>query len=263
MEDLLENLSQLTIVVPIIEAANKKELITGDRITDDEADGKIFNATIQLGTVGGGAIASRGVGALRMIAVSAAGDITATTVSVTGERLQLPPGLTMTLSILSAYGVQNGMIKTFKTPGGRTIEIGNVESVADASKGGKYSDSYLFYKYKEILVKDDVLNNSYKIIEGKDFGDQKLIKELTKDGSNIKNWAKMESLYTYTNEYGSGEIHYYYNEVTGAVSYYDCKMKISVPKNLRGNLKCTTCDKGNFWILKLDENMIPIGVREW
>ena len=40
-------------------------------------------------------------------------------------------------------------------------------------------------------------------------------------------------------------------------------MKISVPKNLRGNLKCTTCNKGNFGILKLDENMIPIGVREW
>lgn len=104
------------------------------------------------------------------------------------------------------------------------------------------------------------MNNSYKIIEGKDLHDQNLIDALTKDGSNILDWAKMESSYTYTNEYGTGRIHYYYNEKTGVVSYYDCKMKIKVPKTLVGKLKYTICSKDNFWIIELDENMIPIGV---
>lgn len=92
--------------------------------------------------------------------------------------------------------------------------------------------------------------------------DQKLIEELTKDGSNISDWVKMESVYSYTNEYGTGKIHYYYNQKTGTVSYYDCKMKIKVPRDLVGNLDIATCSKDNFWIIELDENMIPTGVRK-
>ncbi|ENQ3105312.1 hypothetical protein ACEOWJ_001284 [Bacillus cereus] len=49
-------------------------------------------------------------------------------------------------------------------------------------------------------MKDDVLNNSEEIITGDKFGDKKLIAELTKDGSNIEDWSKMESEYSYTND---------------------------------------------------------------
>jgi hypothetical protein len=123
------------------------------------------------------------------------------------------------------------------------------------------SDSYLYQKYKESLVKDDVLNNSEEIIKGAKLGDKKLIAELTKDGSNIEDWSKMESKYSYTNEYGTGKIHYYMNVKTGKVSYYDAKMKISAPKAIRDKLKYTKTDKDGFWIIDLDENLIPIGVR--
>ncbi|WP_243143326.1 hypothetical protein [Clostridium estertheticum] len=88
----------------------------------------------------------------------------------------------------------------------------------------------MYQKYKESLVKDDVLNNSEEIITGDKLGDKKLIAELTKDGSNIEDWSKMESNYSYTNEYGTGKIHYYMNVRTGKVSYYDGKIKISAPK---------------------------------
>lgn len=109
------------------------------------------------------------------------------------------------------------------------------------------------------MVKGDVLENSREIITGDKFGDKRLISELTKDGSSISDWSKMESLYWYTNEYGTGKIHYYKNITTGEVSYYDAKMKISAPKDVRGNLMITTTDKDGFWIIDLDENLIPKG----
>lgn len=43
----------------------------------------------------------------------------------------------------------------------------------------------MYQKYKESLVKDEVLNNFEEIITGDKLGDKKLIAELTKDGSNI------------------------------------------------------------------------------
>lgn len=47
---------------------------------------------------------------------------------------------------------------------------------------------------------------------------------------------------------------------TGKVNY-DAKMKISAPKSIRSRLKNTVTDKDGFWIVDLDENLIPIGVK--
>lgn len=67
---------------------------------------------------------------------------------------------------------------------------------------------------------------------------------------------------TYTNKYGTGKIHYYMNVRTGKVSYYDAKMKISAQKSIRSGLNNTVTDNDGFWIVDLDENLIPIGVRK-
>ncbi|BCN32205.1 hypothetical protein [Anaeromicropila herbilytica] len=99
------------------------------------------------------------------------------------------------------------------------------------------NDAYNYQQYKKSLIKDDVLENSEVIITGDKLGDKKLISELTKDGSSINDWAKMESTYSYNSEYGNGKIHYYKNLKTGEVSLYDAKMKVPVPQNLRGRLK--------------------------
>ena len=146
----------------------------------------------------------------------------------------------------------------------RSIYLEKQESKWSSKKSAGYSasDAYAYKKYKESLVKEDVLENSKLIISGDKFGDKKLIAELTKDGSSISDWAKMESIYSYTNDYGTGKIHYYKNIKTGEISYYGAKMKISVPKDLRGKLTNTITDKDNFWIIDLDENLMPIGVRK-
>ena len=139
-------------------------------------------------------------------------------------------------------------------------------NLTDRAKGVQNSstadDIFSFDRYKETLVKGDVLENSKSIIEGEKLGDKKLIKELTADGSKISDWAKMESAYSYTNEWGTGKIHYYKNIKTGEINYYDAKMKIQAPKDLKSNLINTAVDKDGYWIVELDENLIPIGVRK-
>ena len=140
----------------------------------------------------------------------------------------------------------------------------SVKKTSNVTKGTGYNakDASAYQKYKQSLVKGDVLENSEVIITGDKFGDQKLISELTKDGSTIKDWAKMESTYSYTTEFGSGKIHYYKNVKTGKISFYDAKMKVPVPKSLRGNLFNTVTDKDGFWIIDLDEDLITKGVRQ-
>lgn len=56
----------------------------------------------------------------------------------------------------------------------------------------------------------------------------------------------MEYVYSYTNKYGTGKIQYYKNMETRKISYYDGKMKISVPKSIRNYLKNTVTDKNDF-----------------
>lgn len=105
------------------------------------------------------------------------------------------------------------------------------------------------------MIKDETLSNSEKIINGEDLWDQKAKDILTSDGSNLKDWYKMESDFEYTTEYGKGKIHYYKNVETGKVSPFDIKMKISKPKKLRNYVG------DDFWILDLDENFNPINIR--
>ncbi len=106
------------------------------------------------------------------------------------------------------------------------------------------------------------MENSRTIINGADLKDQTLIKTLTRDGSSINDWAKMESIYEYSTDFGSGRIHYYKNLKNGQVNYYDAKLKISVPTDLKKNLKDPSVVKDGFWIVDVDENFLPIGVRK-
>ncbi|URZ00259.1 hypothetical protein CLROS_024410 [Clostridium felsineum] len=117
------------------------------------------------------------------------------------------------------------------------------------------NDLYAYQQYRKVLMKEDIINNSKKIINGADLWDQKAVDILTKDGSNINEWWKMESKYLYNTEFGEGKIHYYENSKTGEVSSFDSKIKISKPKNLRSN------PKDLFWIIDLDKNFIPTKMR--
>lgn len=117
------------------------------------------------------------------------------------------------------------------------------------------SDLIAFQKYKKLLMKDDIINNSNKIINGADLWDQKAIDILTKNDTDINDWWKMESKHSYATEFGEGKIHFYQNVKTGEISSFDSKLKIPKPKNLRNN------PKDLFWIIDLDENFIPVKLR--
>lgn len=104
-------------------------------------------------------------------------------------------------------------------------------------------------------MKDDIINNSNKIINGADLWDQKAIDILTKNDTDLNDWWKMESKHSYATEFGEGKIHFYQNVKTGEISSFDSKLKIPKPKNLRNN------PKDLFWIIDLDENFIPVKLR--
>ncbi|MCB5954267.1 hypothetical protein [Enterococcus sp. CWB-B31] len=106
-------------------------------------------------------------------------------------------------------------------------------------------------------MKGDILDNSTPIISGSDLKDPKLVSELTKNGDSMTDWAKMESAYSYETTMGKGKIHYYKNLKTGEINFYDAKMKIPIPKDLRIREGITDL----FWIVDLDSNFIPQGVR--
>ncbi|MEK5031076.1 hypothetical protein MKY96_06525 [Paenibacillus sp. FSL R7-0302] len=120
---------------------------------------------------------------------------------------------------------------------------------------GKASDIYKHQQYKQSILKEDVLSNSDVIIKGEDLWDEKALKTLTNDGTKIEDWAKMTSKQQYETPYGKGEIHFYQNQVTGKVSSFDIKLKVSKPKSLRVN------ENDLFWIIELDADFNIKGVR--
>ncbi|WP_299461803.1 RHS repeat-associated core domain-containing protein [uncultured Microscilla sp.] len=103
------------------------------------------------------------------------------------------------------------------------------------NRNGSSKNSSYFQKYKADLAKaekgslytangkinPEIIGNSEAIINGADLGNQSLRKLLVSDGSKLKDWNKMGF------SHGSGknrvQLHYYYNESTGKVYYYDYK----------------------------------------
>lgn len=118
-------------------------------------------------------------------------------------------------------------------------------------------NSAQYQKYKNELIKGDILENSKPIISGADLKDPKVISELTKNGSSMSDWAKMESSYSYETSMGRGKIHYYKNLKTGDISFYDVKMKVPIPKDLKIRNEHTE----DFWIIDLDNNFMPKGAK--
>ncbi|EGO8244378.1 T7SS effector LXG polymorphic toxin [Enterococcus faecalis] len=128
-------------------------------------------------------------------------------------------------------------------------------SVASVPKNSRNSTQY--QQYKNELMKGDIIENSKPIISGSDLKDTKVISELTKNGSSMSDWAKMESTYSYETSMGKGKVHYYQNLKTSETSFYDVKMKVPIPKDLK--IRNGLID--DFWIIDLDNNFIPKGVR--
>lgn len=75
------------------------------------------------------------------------------------------------------------------------------------------------------------------------------LNDLPYDMPSYLYWTIKQVVYrrdSYTNEYGTGKIHYYKNVVSGKINYYDAKMKISSPKLIRDRLINKVTDKDGF-----------------
>ncbi|MBC1896207.1 T7SS effector LXG polymorphic toxin [Listeria booriae] len=135
------------------------------------------------------------------------------------------------------------------------LNLNSRRVVSPISAGSGADDVYSFQRYKESLIKGDVVEHSTAIMPGEKMGDPKVISELTKDGSAMSDWAKMESDFSYETQFGKGKAHYYKNMKTGEVSTFDAKIKVPKPKDLRSSVG------DDFWIVDLDNEFIPVGVR--
>ena len=107
-KELLEQLSDLTIVIPIYEAATGKTLITGDYLTDTEGAFKLVSATVSLVTLGQGALASKGgVAFAKLFAAEVVSEAAAGTTVIVCDKAGVPSSVTISLAML--FGTTAGM----------------------------------------------------------------------------------------------------------------------------------------------------------
>ncbi|MBC1323152.1 hypothetical protein HB853_09360 [Listeria welshimeri] len=174
---------------------------------------------------------------------------------LTGQEISLLQGISIIAGTTFMYtaGAYHG--KRMGIPKLKSVLRRKKAGGGNVPKSSKNSAQYL--KYKNELMKGDILKNSKPIISGSDLKDSKVVSELTKDGSSISDWSKMESTYSYETSMGKGKIHYYQNLKTGEINFYDVKMKVKIPKDLKIRNELTD----DFWIIDLDNNFIPMGVR--
>lgn len=107
-KELLGQLSDLTIVIPIYEAATGKTLITGDYLTNTEGAFKLVSATVSLVTLGQGALASKGgVAFAKLFAAEVVSEAAAGTTVIVCDKAGVPSAVTISLAML--LGTTAGM----------------------------------------------------------------------------------------------------------------------------------------------------------
>ena len=124
--ELIELLSELTVVIPIYEAAAGKTLITNDYLTDTEGAFKIVSATVNLVTLGQGALISEGGMAFaKMFASEVLAEAAAGSTAILSDKAGAPSSVTIALSLLAGAGTGMAANKVLFSGYGR-MAAGNV-----------------------------------------------------------------------------------------------------------------------------------------
>ncbi|KAF5032454.1 hypothetical protein DSECCO2_617100 [anaerobic digester metagenome] len=114
--------------------------------------------------------------------------------------------------------------------GSSNLIKGTVETRADNIATGPKLNSKLTYEEassvftKSGTLQPEVVKNSSAIISGSELNNPSVINALTKNGSNINDWAKMTTQ-TFKSPSGDFQVHFYQNLKTWAVSTYEMKVK--------------------------------------
>ncbi len=138
-KELLESLSEMTVVIPFIEAATGKTLITGDYLTGDEGAFKVVSGTVSLVTLGYGAAIAKGGGAFaKMFAADILAEAVSGSTVIVCDKAGVPSAVTVALAIL--LGSTTGVIadKALLKNG---IKVTGLDEVDNAIKGGVNSFS--------------------------------------------------------------------------------------------------------------------------
>ncbi|WOO37880.1 hypothetical protein R2R35_05090 [Anaerocolumna sp. AGMB13020] len=144
-KELLESLSEMTVVIPMIEAATGKTLITGDYLTGDEQAFKVVSGVVSLATLGYGAAIAKGGGALaKMFAADILAEVVSGSTVIVCDKAGVPSTVTVALAIL--LGSTTGMIAD-KALLKNTPLLKNGIEIDDTVKYKKYWDDVANGKY--------------------------------------------------------------------------------------------------------------------
>jgi hypothetical protein len=103
--ELLQQLSELTVVIPIYEAYKGKTLITNDNLTKTEERYKLISATVNAFTLGHGAIISGGGGSLaKLFASEIIAEVAVSSTVIGCEKAGVPTSVTFALALLAGAG---------------------------------------------------------------------------------------------------------------------------------------------------------------
>ncbi|WP_051685133.1 glycohydrolase toxin TNT-related protein [Clostridium sp. KNHs205] len=220
-KELLESLSEMTVVIPIIEAATGKTLITGDYLTGDERAFKVVSEAVSLVTLGYGAAIAKGGG--MALAKMFAADILAEAVSgstvIVCDKAGVPSAVTVALAIV--LGSTTGVIadKALLKNGIKIDDNVRYKKYWDDVANGKYdipygmtSEEYVQY-LKGLDKVDKAIKGSDDVIKG----GSKTISEI--DRIKINNWDFTPSDEQYLKYKKVYDNPLYYNQTTGAIHW--------------------------------------------
>jgi len=107
--ELIQMVSEITVVIPFYEAAVGKTLFTNDYLTETEGNYKIVSGTVSLVTLGYGAFAAKGssLAISKVLAAELVSEVAADATIITCERVGAPSAVTVALAIIagSAAGI--------------------------------------------------------------------------------------------------------------------------------------------------------------
>ncbi len=153
-KELLESLSEITVVIPIIEAATGKTLITGDYLTGDEQAFKVVSGVVSLATLGYGAygaIVTKGGGAAfgKIFAADILAEAVSGSTVIVCDKAGVPSTVTVALAIF--LGSTTGVI----------ADKALLKNIPSLKNGIEIDDTVKYKKYW-----DDVANGKYDIPYG-------------------------------------------------------------------------------------------------
>lgn len=166
--ELIEMLTDITIVIPLIEMCAGRTLITGDYLTEKEVALKGVSVVVNLITLGFGLGATDDV--LKLFASELIAELTVDAIILFGEEVEFPPIVTIILAIMggSAAGTITTKQLTSAMDNVTNIELKQISQMADYDELAKLISASTDSKNFKALIDsiDDVeLKKAFELLD--------------------------------------------------------------------------------------------------